>query len=195
METMRTGDVYRIMEDDSHLPVEVSQETLDSLLATLGRAARLMYVCVTDFPDDPDGAIRRIIRRALSSAGLEGREECFSFLADELAELQEQLAHDDDVPPYEECETIFDAGFDTDEYGRDTGIYRRMVEDGEEQEVAEEVILRGDETLYRKRVIVWEVVPGGRHSRSITYETLPIDDDMARLIRNTTRSRDVDRFA
>lgn len=130
-----------------------------------------------------------IVSRLMKCSGLHyenGREYHLDQLIAEIEQCRIQLHTEDDyIPSYEESETIFDAGYR--EEWIDSGVYAKVLEDTEVQEIVEEIILKYEKPIYRKRTTFWEKVSGGRHSKEILYEDLPISDDIARLINNTKR--------
>lgn len=195
MRFMRVDERYRMLADDSHLPEEVPQGETDEAIARLGDSLQAFRDALADIHSRHD-ALDDIVVNLMSSACLDyddGREWHLDCLADGIERLQEELAEcDDDIPSYEDSETVLDAGYSPEMYG-DNGIYTKVLEDSYEKEVVEEVVLRGKEPFHRVRTTIWEPVPGGRHSKEIRYEDLPIDERMARLIRNTQAMRDARR--
>lgn len=198
MRFMRVDERYRMLADDSHLPEEVPQDETDEAIARLGDALQAFRDALVDIHRRHD-VLDDIVVNLMSSACLdydEGREWHLDCLADGIERLQEELAEcDDDIPSYEDSETILDIGYKPETYG-DNGIYAKVIEDSCEQEVVEEIIITHDEPIHRKRTIVWEPVPGSlysRHSKEIRYEDLPTDERMSRLIRNTKAMRDAQR--
>lgn len=191
MRIMKVDGNYRILADGEHLPDEVPQDETDMLLDDLmtslqGVANALREIHRHDVVDD-------MVADLMAGSNLDyddGREWHLDCLIGELERLQDDLAKgDDDIPSYEDSETVLDAGYRTEWYGCDNGIYTKVLEDTDEREVVEEVILTLDEPVYRRRTITWEAVASGRHSKDITYDDLPIDERMARLIRNTQAMR------
>lgn len=191
MRIMKVDGNYRILADGEHLPEEVPQDETDMLLDRLmtslqGVADALLEIRLHDVVDD-------MVADAMAGSSLDydnGSEWHIDRLIDELGQLQANLADgDDDIPSYKDSETVLDAGYRTEWYGCDNGIYTKVLEDTDEREVVDEVILTLDKPVYRRRTITWEAVTGGRHSKDITYDDLPIDERMARLIRNTQAMR------
>jgi hypothetical protein len=199
MRVMRVNGNYRILTDGSHLPEEVSQHDTDELLERLRKSLQATCDVLDDIHRRYD-ILDDIVAGLMETAGLDydhGREWHLDCLIDGIGEMQETLSGcDDDIKSYEDSETVLDVGFGTEWYGSDNGIYVKVLEDSPKQEVVEEVILTLDEPVYRRRITVWEPVPGSncsRHSKEIVYEDLPIDDRMVRLIRNTKAMRAQDR--
>lgn len=191
MRSMRVDGRYRILADWERLPEEVSQHETDELLDRLGNAVQEVRAILME-AYQRDDAVSDMVRILMDAADLSCNDGCewhLDCLADEIEQMKETLAEDDDVPSYEESETVFDMGYRSERYGIDDGFYVKVIEDSDEQEVVEEIILGHGEPIYRLRTTVWEEVPGGRHSKEIRYEKLPVDEEMARLIRNTQAAR------
>lgn len=187
MRIMRVDGKYRILADGSHLPEEIPQEEANEALSRLGAALQALRDALSDIHRG-SGALGDVVAEAMESACLDyddGRERHLDCLTDAVEAIRERLAEcDDDIPSYEDSETVLDAGYRAETYGHNA-IYVRVIEDSDEREVVEEVVLRDDGVLHRMRTTIWEEVPGGRHSKEIRYEDLPLDERLGRLARNT----------
>ena len=192
MRVMRVDDRYRILAEDSHLPEEVPQGDADGFLARLQDSLDELRGVLAEAHGRGD-ILGDVVAELMGAACIEyddGRAWHLDCLSEEVSRMRETLATcDDDIPSYEDSETVLDAGYRAEMYG-DNGIYVKVLEDSDKQEVVEEVVIRGDEPAHRVRTTVWEAIPGGRHSKEIRYEDVPIDGRLARLIRNTQRMRE-----
>ena len=194
MQSMKVDAKYRILLDGERLPAEVDQSELDESLSRLKDAALALQKVVYDIYDGND-TIRRIVSGLMSTSCVEyhdGKIWRLDNLVYELEQLQEQLeANEDVVPSYEEVETIFDHGFH--DYWVGSGIYEKTLEDSDEREVVEEVFFHKGTLNHRKRTTNWELDGYSKHSKSIVYEDLPIDDDFRRIVNNSkAQMREVD---
>lgn len=105
----------------------------------------------------------------------------------ELALYKKNLAVDDIIYPREDLWTLADEGFHA---GWDDELWERELESTPEKEVVEEICIIGDtDFLHRKRTILWDIIPYGRTSRSITYEDLPITPELTKYVHNTMEKR------
>ena len=188
-ESKKVGDKYRILRACEHLPEEVSQKEVNEILSSLRTSLENVCVILRDVYERYD-VVSNIVEDVFSSGCLnydEGEEWHLKYIANEIREVEEYLAtQNDDVLSYEDSETIFDDGYQ-EEWHR-SEIYSKVIEDTGEKEVVREIILKYEEPIYRERVTLWELVPGGRHSKNISYIDLPMDDRITRLIKNTKRN-------
>lgn len=187
MRTMKVDDKYRILMDDSRFPIEVRQAELDYHLTELKSRIEDLIAYLHDMYDT-DSGIEQIIEEVMASSMMDyscGHSWKLDNLVHEIEGLQSQLQEDcDDVPSVEDIETIEDYGFHN---FYDRRFYEKVLEDTEEKEVVEEIVLKYNPPLYRKRTTIWEKTDYGRTSKQIIYEDLILSDDMLRLIRNLKR--------
>jgi hypothetical protein len=119
------------------------------------------------------------------------------FIADDLDILKENLkTANDDVKTKEELWDLTDEGFNfkltyhstfDNEY-----IWEKPLCKTEDTDIIEEVYIRGDIILHRKRTIIYDIsVPGIKFSTSIKYEDLPIDDNFMEIIRHSINEKKV----
>lgn len=181
MKSMKIDDKYRILFDGERLPQEVDQTKLDSALASIKDCATTLQKLLASIDND-DENIRKIVYQILDTSCVqydEGKIWKLNFIIDTIDDIQKQLTHDDEILPYEDVETIFDNGFKEDIVQK--GFYQKVIEDSEKQEVVEELFIK-EKPIYRKRTIIWETFPNGKHSKEIKYEILPISDKLQKLI-------------
>ena len=190
MRCMKVDDKYRIIRDGDHLPEEISQKEMDKALSDLKKAVMHVSTILSDIHARCD-VINSIVTEIMNNSCLDyifGEEWHLKQLVNEIESVQEQIHEGSDVvPSYEEAETIEDAGFR--ESWHNSEIFEKVLEDTEEREVVEEIVLKYDPPLYRKRTTIWEPIKGGRHSKEIKYEDLPLNERIERLIRNTKREK------
>lgn len=186
MRSMKVDNKYRILIDGERLPVEIDQDVLDDDIARLKDAAYTLQSALRNIYDN-DGVTYDIISEMMYKACVDYQEGSVwqvDNLVYELNQIQEQLVASEDIlPAYEEAETILDHGFY--ENWSKLGFYEKTLEDSEECEIVEEIFAYEGEIHYRRRTILWERDGTSKHSKEIIYEDLPIDDNLARVIRNS----------
>lgn len=188
MKCKKVDGKYRILFDGEHLPEEVAQDELDKKMSELRDA--VSAVCnILHAAYEDHGVAYRIIDKAMSSACMDyqnGEDWHLNCLLHEIQNIMDSLQEGtDDVASYEDSETIFDVGYKEEWAG--SGVYVLVLEDSSKQEIVKEIILKYGEPIYRKRATLWEQTAYGKSSKGIQYEDLPIDNETARLIRNTMR--------
>lgn len=89
----------------------------------------------------------------------------------------------DEIPPEVDLLTLQHLGYTPTIHN---GLYEKILDDNSARTVTEEVtVLSSGGHLHRKRTIEWTATPTGRASNSITYEQLPVDNELAVAIANT----------
>lgn len=184
-------DKYIILEDDCVYPDEYDKEKLDSVLARLKQAYSALadtYAELNEFFPEIECLVRCHgidVCEELRYIDDEGR--LFTEAAKGISEFQESLnTHNDEIPKAEERMTLRDLGFSC----FCPLWYERIIEESEEKDIVEEIQVRS-EASYRRRTTLWEKTDYGRSSREITYETLPITDELRTVIENTRKNDSV----
>ena len=68
----------------------------------------------------------------------------------------------------------------------ETHVFERTINDSGEKEITEEVvIIDGKKLIRRRRTTLWEITPGRKSSKSITYKKLPMTKKLQRAAENT----------
>lgn len=186
LKSMKIDDKYRILMDGEHIPEEITQSELDNALSQLKSAADNLLSMINNVSNEYN-VKGDIIKRLFSNACLDsdnGGKWRIEALSYEIDMLQKYLKDSsDNVPSIEESETIYDYGYKNT--WLDSEIFEKKLEDNDEREVVEEVFIKDGTFVHRKRTTEWEKVDYGRHSKSIIYEDLPIDDDLKRILENS----------
>lgn len=186
MQIMRLDDKYRVLFDGEHLPEEVDKQELESMIREWKEAVSKLNELFTDLYEGY-GTTERVMKDILDRSCLDVSSFGNWKLGDLLynldvleTDLQES---DDEISSYEDAELITDRGYVQEWH--DSGIYTKVLEDTDDREIVEEVLLREGSFVHRKRTIEWELDGTSKHSKSIIYEDLDINDDLRKVLENS----------
>ena len=187
---------YTIAEDEyDKYPVVVNKELMDnSIQELLSHFQTLLHTIkkLYDEHDDVYNVLMYNIYYLENSLEIdEGIPMVIDRIIDELSSLKLKLdTYQDYIKTKDELWTLEDEGFRCTYFTDDFLQYEKVTEDTDEREVVEE-ILTTSPILYRKRTIEWELTSYGKHSKSITYEDLPLTTELKQYISNTVSRNEV----
>lgn len=187
------NDLYIVAGDKyDKYPYEVPKDIMDEYLDKI-------YMDVKNLQDDllhlyeicPEAfyLLKRNCWELDNQDSDEGKFYIFRSILRDIEDLKEILTHEDEITPKEDLLTLEDIGYKPF-YGGKEGFYEKMLSETFEQEICEEVFLNVDgKPLHRKRTIDFEKTDYGKSSTNITYEELPIDDELRKVIESTIEER------
>ena len=193
MKTKKQGHNYIIQDYPDVDLLKLNRKKTDHVLHNLERSLRLLSKTIADTYDD-DTEMYWFIHDHIylpdsyymSDANL---PEIISDIYRSVKNLQEYLQeHDDEILPPEHYVTLTELGFkDMFPYNRldETHIYERTVKDLGEKEITEEVVIANENIFRRQRTTLWEITPGCKSSKSITYKKLRMTKKLERAAKNT----------
>lgn len=187
MRSKPEGRNYLVLLVDDKFPVKVNKKKADGTLSKLENAMTTISDILSDlYHSDYD--LYRLVRDEIFSPACMSLDDgnCWniSFMASQCRDVEGRLlCSNDDIPNEEDIITLDDLGYHMPMH--DTRFWEKTLEDTNEREVVDEVVWAKDGKVYhRQRTIEWEQVPGGRHSKSITYKSLRTGKKLACAIRN-----------
>lgn len=193
MKTKKQGHNYIIQDYPDTDPLKLNRKKTDRILHNLERSLRLLSKTIADTYDD-DTELYWFIHDNIylpdSYYLCDTRlPESISDIYRSVKDLQEFLQeHDDEILPPEHYVTLADLGFkDMFPYNRldETHIYERTVKDLGEKEITEEVVIHNSDIFRRQRTTLWEITPGCKSSKSITYKKMRMTKKLERAAKNT----------
>lgn len=183
-------EYYRILLDDEHVPCELDKEHVDFVLSDFLNHFKEIQKGIERLYDYDYELYRLLFKDTYNTLDVsDGRSWKLSDIISIIEDLQESLeTNDDEIKSAEESIILNDLGFRREYW--DERIWTKILEDTDEKEVVEEVILlKGSEPLHRKRTTIWEKVPGGKSSKSIVYEDLPISEELRKAAENDNKEK------
>lgn len=156
-------------------------EKMENCLEEIGDTMMKLY----NSEDKSDNNIYNVMNSCLLQHFEEGRNFLLGDIISEFISLRMKLESDDDITPPENLLTLEDIGYKNKAWWYE-GCYEKMIEDSRQKEVVEEIWLNHRKPQRRLRTIIWELTD--RHTRTskeITYEELPIDEKLGKIISNT----------
>lgn len=170
------GKNYLIWNEDSEYgePIKVNKNKLDKSIQKIGGLYAKLAKELDSLRDSNYDAWSIIDDATPYLDGTDAYRYCLRS-AEGLQELYDQLQQGNDELPPEHIPSLHELGFRKDYCTRDEIVrYEKVLEDTDEQEIVEEVIIEGKSVRRRKRTIIWEPDENGKHSKKITYKTLPV---------------------
>ena len=196
MLSRQDNGVYTIAEDEyDKYPVVVNKELMDNSIQGLLSDFQTLLDTIKKLYDEHEDVYHVLIHNSYSLENSlkidEGTSRVLDCIIDELSSLKLKLdTYQDYIKTKDELWTLEDEGFRCSYCSDGFLQYEKVIEDTDEREIVEE-ILTTSPILYRKRTIEWELTSHGKHSKSITYEDLPLTTELKQYISNTVSRNEV----
>jgi len=193
MKTKKQGHNYIIQDYPDLDFIRLNKKKTDKTLVTINKSLQTLAATVKDLYNN-DTTMFWFINDHIYLP------ETYMYCDMNLPEILEQIQHsvedlrtflqehDDEILPPEHYVTLADLGFkDMFPYNRldETHIYERTVKDLGEKEITEEVVIHNGDIFRRQRTTLWEIMPGCKSSKSITYKKLRMTKKLERAAKNT----------
>ena len=193
MKSKKQGRSYVIQEYDDQDPQKLNKKKTDTVLNTIEKSLRILAKTFADLYDD-DTELYWFIHDHMylpDSYYICGDKlpESISDIHYSVQDLQEFLQeHDDEILPPKSYITLEDFGFkDMFHYNKvdEPHVYERTIEDLGKKEVTEEVVIYNGDIFHRQRTTLWDITPGCKSSRSITYKKLRMTKKLREAAENS----------
>lgn len=182
----RTKEYYRIMYDDDHIPVELDKDLVDRRLGNLLESLNAVKNNIKKLYDYEDEIYRLVFEEHYNTLEVDdGISYRLEDLISIVEDIIEKLHNDsDNIDEPAKCVMLSDLGFKPVDYVKD--MWEKVIEESDEYDVIEEVLLLSK--TRRKRTTIWEKTDYGKSSKSITYEELPMTEEIEIAANNTQKN-------
>ena len=194
MKIKKQGHNYIIQEYEDLDLLKLNRKKTDTALSTLEKSYRMLEKVFTDLYNN-DVELYWFIHDHMylpDSYYMCGDKltEITSDMHRSIKDLQNFLKeHNDEILPPEHYVTLEELGFkDMFPYNKpnETHVFERTINDSGEKEITEEVVIvDGKKLIRRRRTTLWEITPGRKSSKSITYKKLSMTKKLQRAAENT----------
>lgn len=194
MKIKKQGHNYIIQEYEDLDLLKLNRKKTDTALSTLEKSYGMLEKVFTDLYNN-DVELYWFIHDHMylpDSYYMCGDKlaEIISGMHQSIKDLQNFLKeHNDEILPLEHCVTLEELGFKdmfSHHKPNETHVFERTINDSGEKEITEEVvIIDGKKLIRRRRTTLWEITPGCKSSKSITYKKLSMTKKLQRAAENT----------
>lgn len=194
MKIKKQGHNYIVQDYPDLDPLKLNRKKTDTALSALEKSYEMLEKVLTDLYNN-DVELYWFIHDHMylpDSYYMCGDKliEITSDMHRSIKDLQNFLKeHNDEILQPEHYVTLEELGFkDMFPYNKpnETHVFERTINDSSEKEITEEVVIvDGKKLIRRRRTTLWEITPGRKSSKSITYKKLSMTKKLQRAAENT----------